>query len=269
MQRQADARYNFAPIITTTIFASFICTLSNSANATIPSSMFSADARAAAAKAAPLSSPLIRTWMSESRLTPAASPATSPLELQGSVFKKSVGSWRIHPAAFRFLSMTQANTKASEPTATESIYGWGANDLIASINAACWSSERTRGASFFSSEMIVFCCASIVDCCLPLIPSSKPNNRSVHAASTATPPTTSTLASENLGFSRTIPAATAKLATIAVVSSALWGQKGSNEPEKNSPAILYILAVCSWFGVALIAVIKWLWMAHKVSRKGH
>jgi hypothetical protein len=101
---------------------------------------------------------------------------------------------------------------------------------------------KTRGAIILSSTRLSHLKAMILDCCASLIPSSNPNNNSVQAASIATPPTTNTLASENFGFSRTIPAATAKLAAIASVKSTAWGQPGSNEPEKNLLTFLYFFA---------------------------
>jgi hypothetical protein len=44
----------------------------------------------------------------------------------------------------------------------------------------------------------------------------------------------------------------------ATVNSTTWGQKGSNEPEKNPLTYLYLLAAGGWLGVAFIAVVKWL-----------
>jgi hypothetical protein len=108
--------------------------------------------------------------------------------------------------------------------------------------AATCSSESERASNRFWSAMICESCFSIVDCWRLLIPSSNPNSRSVQAASATTPPITNTFANDHLGFSMTIPIPTAKLATIAAVSNTKWGQKGSNEPEKNPLTYLYLIA---------------------------
>jgi hypothetical protein len=121
---------------------------------------------------------------------------------------------------------------------------------------------------FNFSDSSDFCCkvsrlganrvssAMIFDCWTLLIPSSKPNSKSVQTASIATPPTTSKLANDHFGFSRTIPIATAKLATIAAVNNTAWGQVASREPEKNPLTWLYLTAADSWLLVAIIAVAK-------------
>jgi hypothetical protein len=106
-------------------------------------------------------------------------------------------------------------------------------------------------------------CPSILDCCALLIPSSNPNNRRVQIASNATPPTTSTLAIDHFGDSITMPIATAKLATIATDKSIMWGHNGSSEPEKNVLIYFYLAAAGSWFGVAVIAILKLVWVRRK------
>ena len=132
------------------------------------------------------------------------------------------------------------------------------------------SSVRTRGAILVSSVMslsfcprIIACCASMADCWRLLIPSSKPNSSNVHTASKATPPTTNALASDHFGFSRTIPIATAKLATMAIPNSIAWGQVGSSEPEKNSLTWLHLAAATSWISVVIIAFAKWIWLRRR------
>jgi hypothetical protein len=116
--------------------------------------------------------------------------------------------------------------------------------------------------------------AIILDCCDPLIPSSKTNRKMVHTASITTPQMTRHVATwwtdaEYFGDSNIIPAPTEKLAITLINSSEKWGQNGSKPPEVNALTYVSIGAIVSWLFVAGLATIRLVQSLYVVWREHH
>ena len=155
---------------------------------------------------------------------------------------------QFQPPSLRADAISNTKVQFSCSSAVNATNGMDGNSLVTVAIRSFWPWVKYRCLRYCTS---LCSAASIFDCCFALIPSSKPNNSSVQAASIATPPTTSTLASDHFGFSRTIPAATAKLAATAAIKSTTCGQNGSSEPEKKSLIFLYPLPAGDWQMIAL------------------
>jgi len=118
---------------------------------------------------------------------------------------------------------------------------------LSPIRLTC-SSVSDRGANSSSSAMIFVSCE-------PLIPSSKPNNDKVHAASITIPTNTAATGSERiLGASSMTPSPTSAPPRMVPAIKIKWGQVGSSAPPKNWLMYEYIIAVLVWLfaGVAVI-----------------
>jgi hypothetical protein len=160
-----------------------------------------------------------------------------------------------HPAnsSAKLISLHKSQA-SSEPAATRPENSWPENGFIFSMMRSLNSWEIERGASRVSNAMIL-------DCCALLIPSSKINNQTVQAASIATPPITSHLATRwvESGYSlasRIIPAATANEANMLTDKSQKWGQNGHDVSGNNVLRYVSIPAILSWCFVSLLAIIQ-------------
>ncbi len=132
----------------------------------------------------------------------------------------------------------------------------------------CSLGERRRGAICASNDIIWPRWISIIFCCFSDIPSSNPNNNKVQIASTATPPTTSSVVIDHtFSASLIIPYATAAEPRTLTVSNQKWGHPGDISPEKNPPIIfMRFLAVAGW-GVVLVIVTIKIHKRHRADRK--
>ncbi len=105
------------------------------------------------------------------------------------------------------------------------------------ISETC-ASDKVRSAMRVSRVIIFNCCTSILDCCAPLMPSSKTNRHTVQSNSTATPTITNHvavrwIATEYLGASKSIPAPTPIPASTLPKINTKWGQNGAAVPEAS------------------------------------
>jgi hypothetical protein len=189
-------------------------------------------------------------------------PAIASIPISGRIW----GLVAIPPRG-QLIQVQPADVKAS-PISTARCVGSAAlaADIANFVPENCFSratnfslSIRCLGASLFSSEIIVACCASIFDCWSLLISSSNTNKTIVHNDSTAMPPSTSHVATrwteaEYSADSNIIPAPTANEATTLTERSQKWGQNGHDVSGSTALKYVSILAILSWLLVSLFAL---------------
>jgi hypothetical protein len=109
-----------------------------------------------------------------------------------------------------------------------------------------------------SSAIIWEYCSPIKVCWWRLIPSSNPNNKSVHAASITTPRNTASTGSEKIFLASNItPSPTNAPPMMHPVISQKWGQVESSPPLKNWLMYAYIAGALVWIFAGVAAIIRY------------
>ncbi len=154
-------------------------------------------------------------------------------------------------AAFWVASAARAFASAIAARATAAFFSNSAARSFASA-AELLATTASNPASLARSIAMTSC-----DCCFVLIPSSKPNSRSVHTASITTPTNTAATGIERIfGASSITPSPTSAPPTIQPTIRMIWGQVGSSSPPKNWLVYEYIVAVLVWLFAGAAVMVR-------------